>query len=222
MIQPPEGAGPGPDPLGPRSHRRRAAAWTRDAAPRRPVLIVPGLHDSLPGHWQHLWLRDVPGALKVTQADWDRPTLGEWVAELVTAVRRHPGAVLVGHSLGCALIAHVARLRGGRDIAGALLVAPAEVRADGPAGALLAGFGPMPLEPLHFPAVVVASRSDPYVRFDRARTFANHWGAELVDAGDAGHINIASGYGPWPRGDAILSKLLARVSEQPWPNADLA
>lgn len=180
-------------------------------AETRPLLIIPGLHDSTPGHWQRLWLDSLPGAIKVEQADWDRPRLGEWVAELVSAIRQHPGAVLVAHSLGCALVAHVARLRGGRDIAGAFLVAPAEVNKRSPASDLLEGFGPMPLQPLPFPSTVVASRNDPYVAFTRSETFAAAWGALFVDAGEAGHINVASGHGAWPEGLDLLVELVGRT-----------
>jgi len=171
------------------------------------VLIVPGLHNSAPDHWQSHWERALPAAIRVEQDDWDRPTLGEWVERLVHAVRRNPGAILVGHSLGCALIAHLAFLRGGRDIAGALLVAPADVNREGPAGRLLRDFGPMPLVGLPFPSITVASRNDPYVAFDRAEAFARGWESRLIDLGAAGHINVASGYGPWPEGMALLADL---------------
>ncbi|MFB9360579.1 alpha/beta hydrolase [Amorphoplanes nipponensis] len=33
------------------------------------------------------------------------------------------------------------------------------------------------------------------------------WGAELVDAGDAGHLETASGYGPWPDGERLVAAL---------------
>jgi uncharacterized protein len=183
--------------------------------PARPLLIVPGLYDSTSGHWQDLWLHTLAGAVKVEQDDWERPTLGEWVAGLLAAVREHPGAVLVGHSLGCALIAHLARLNGGRGVAGALLVAPAEVNSSGPVGERLSGFGPMPLGPMPFPSTVVASRDDPYVAFDRSRQFARSWGAAFVDAGEAGHINIESGHGSWPEGEAILQDLQHAVETFP-------
>ena len=34
--------------------------------------------------------------------------------------------------------------------------------------------------------------------YARAQHLASKWGAELSDAGESGHINIASGQGPWP------------------------
>ncbi len=185
-----------------------------------PILIVPGLYNSGAGHWQSHWQRDLPNAWRVEQFDWEHPTLGDWVAGLVEAVRRHPGAVLVGHSLGCALIAHLAQLRGGRDIGGALLVAPADVERDRPAGPLLQGFAPMPRARLPFPSLVVASRNDPYVEIARAKAFAESWGSDLVDLGQAGHINIEAGYGPWPHGRQLLASLIARIEGARAPKPD--
>jgi predicted alpha/beta hydrolase family esterase len=172
-----------------------------------PVLIVPGLNNSGPDHWQSFWFKRLHGAVWVDQIDWNLPRLGDWVASLVQAIREHPGAILVGHSLGCALIAHVAQLRGNRGIADALLVAPADVNRSGPAGRLLQGFSPMPQQRLSFPSIVVASETDPYVAIDRAKEFSRSWGSRFVNLGPAGHINVASGHGPWDQGLLLLEEL---------------
>lgn len=184
-------------------------AQPRPARESPPVLIIPGLGDSGPDHWQSHWQGALANAHRVEQSDWERPTLGEWVASLVDAIRSHPGAILVGHSLGCALIAHVAHLRGRRGIAGALLVAPADVNREGPAGRLLRGFGPMPRGRLPFPTTLVASRNDPYASFESVQALARGWNADLVDLGAAGHVNVDSGYGPWREGRSLLDPLIA-------------
>jgi predicted alpha/beta hydrolase family esterase len=57
----------------------------------------------------------------------------------------------------------------------------------------------------------VASRTDPYLTFERATELAKAWGSSLVEAGDAGHLNTDAGYGPWPDGEGILSDLQAGV-----------
>lgn len=36
------------------------------------------------------------------------------------------------------------------------------------------------------------------------------WEAELIDLGFAGHINVASGFGPWPEGKALRDRLVHR------------
>lgn len=170
------------------------------------MLIVPGLGDSGPGHWQTLWADADPAARRVHQRDFDRPVRAEWVDGLDRELRRRPGpTVLVGHSLGCIAIAAWAAQHDAAQVAGALLVAPADADALG----LLDG---VPRAALPFPAVVVASTDDPYCTAARARAFAQAWGAEYVDHGPSGHLNVAAGYGPWPRGEQLLAALRARVS----------
>jgi|WetSurMetagenome_2_1015567.scaffolds.fasta_scaffold28724_4 uncharacterized protein len=179
-----------------------------------PILIVPGLFNSAPGHWQSHWEQALPQAERVVQENWEQPTLGEWTANLAEVVRRRPGAVLVAHSLGCALVAHLSRISDGRGIGGAFLAAPAEVNREGPVGRLLHGFSPMLRQRLPFPSTVVASRNDPHVHIDQARAFAQGWGSAFMDAGEAGHPNVASGHGPWPEGRALLGNLVERVARE--------
>ena len=57
-----------------------------------------------------------------------------------------------------------------------------------------------PRAPLGFPALLVASENDSWISVEQARSWADIWGAEFVNAGSAGHINVASGHGPWPEG----------------------
>jgi predicted alpha/beta hydrolase family esterase len=92
-------------------------------------------------------------------------------------------------------------------VVGALLVAPADPEAASfPTGPI--GFAPMPMRNIPFPTIVVASRNDPFVAYDRAAAFAAAWGSRLYDAGMSGHINTASGHGMWPEGYALLEALL--------------
>jgi predicted alpha/beta hydrolase family esterase len=53
----------------------------------------------------------------------------------------------------------------------------------------------------------VASSNDYYVTTERARLFADSWGSELINIGDAGHINVASGFGEWKQGLELLKQL---------------
>jgi predicted alpha/beta hydrolase family esterase len=88
-------------------------------------------------------------------------------------------------------------------IAGAFLVAPSDVEAPSyPIDA--GGFRPIPMQPLPFPSMVVASTNDDYAHIDRSRAFAQAWGSKLVEIGDAGHINADTGFGPWPEGQRML------------------
>jgi len=170
------------------------------------VLILPGLGDSGPQHWQTLWERQNAGFARVEQRDWERPRYEDWAANLERAVAAAgPDMVLAAHSLACLLVArwaHETKLR----IKGALLVAPPDPDAiTFPEDAV--GFAPIPDRALPFPAIVVASTDDPYGDVAFARASARSWGARFVEVTDAGHINADSGFGPWNDGLALLRSL---------------
>ena len=172
------------------------------------VLLLPGLWNSGPEHWQSFWEREHPECRRVLQTDWEAPRRADWVAGLEAAIAGTRGrVVLAAHSASCALVAHWAAATKSADrVRGALLVAPSDVEAPSyPAGPT--GFAPMPLHRLPFPGIVVASSDDPYVSLERATLFARCWGSVLVNVGPKGHINAASGLGNWPEGFALLEKL---------------
>ena len=164
-------------------------------------LLVPGLYDSGPAHWQSRWQRLYPGFARVLQRAWDRPELAVWSAQVDRARRRDKRPVLlVAHSFGCLASVHSIAADPDR-VAGALLVAPADPDKFGIAAALPAG-------PLPCPSVMIASRDDPWMSSPRAAQWARRWGSALVDAGALGHINADSDLGFWPFG---LSQLQALV-----------
>jgi predicted alpha/beta hydrolase family esterase len=179
------------------------------------VLFVPGLGGSGPGHWQDWWLRSDSNAVLVEQSSWRHPGAEQWTERLVEAIEAHPYSWIVAHSLGVALVTRLAASRLDLRIAGALLVAPSDVERMEGLSEQVRGFGPLSLAPLPFPATVVASRTDRWMQFRRARAFAAAWGAKLVDYGDAGHINVASGFGPWPDGPRLLSEVQSRRPQPP-------
>jgi predicted alpha/beta hydrolase family esterase len=96
-------------------------------------------------------------------------------------------------------------------IAGAFLVAPSDVEAPSYPVAP-GGFEPIPMAPLPFPSVVVASTNDEFAAIERSRAFAKAWGGQLVEIGDAGHINADTGYGPWPEGEQLLEDFCRALS----------
>lgn len=164
------------------------------------TLIVPGLHGSGPDHWQTWLERKVPGALRVIQRDWSDAYLPHWSARVRRELNRVPGNIfIVAHSFGC-LAAAQATFDYGSHVTGVMLVAPADPERFGASADL-------PERPLGVPTVVVASTNDPWMRYERAGEWADAWGAELINLGEAGHINPASGYGPWPQGIEILRRL---------------
>jgi len=186
------------------------------------TLIIPGLNGSGPGHWQSWWLAEDGDAILVEQDDWRNPRPGAWQSRLADAIAAAPGATLIAHSLGCALVAQLARIWPEAPIGGALLVAPADVEDGRWATAELAAFGPLPVRAFPFKSTLVASRNDPYMAFDRSAQLARAWGSTFVDLGASGHINAESGFGPWPRGLDLAARLsgpsgLARPAFAPTP-----
>lgn len=186
------------------------------------ILIVPGWSSSGPDHWQSRWERTLKTARRVEQENWETPEREAWVGRIIeSAVQSARPVVLVAHSLGVAAVAHTAKLIPKGFVSGAFLVAPVDFEnsanwpeADGFAlDGAASGFAPLPLDPLPFPSVLVASSSDPYCSIERATEFAAAWGSTLVEAGDAGHINGASGHGPWPEGVLRFGTFLQTLKE---------
>jgi predicted alpha/beta hydrolase family esterase len=164
------------------------------------TLIIPGLNSSGAAHWQTWFESQIPDAIRVIQPDWKRANLPEWTSRVRRDISRRAGPILIAaHSFG-ALAAVQAAEDYRERIVGALLVAPADPEKFGVTDLL-------PDKPLSFPATIVASSNDPWLSIERALALALRWGANLIDLGDAGHINAESGYGPWPVGLALLQQL---------------
>jgi uncharacterized protein len=173
------------------------------------ILIVPGLGGSGEHHWQTHLERTLPGAVRVQQGDWDRPDLSAWLERLASAVEARPDPVVVAHSLGCLLVAHLALARPGLPITAALLVAPADVESTRHTPDHIRGFAPIPRLRLPFRSIVVASTDDPFMTFERARDLSDDWGSGFVGAGASGHINVEAGFGPWPAGERTVNSLVS-------------
>lgn len=169
--------------------------------------IIPGLGNSGPQHWQTYFETTGHNFQRIQQQEWDAPVCSDWITTIQETISMYDPAsvILIGHSLGCATIAHWAAAYGVK-IKGAMLVGPSDI--ESPVYTFPAkGFTPIPLQRIHFPTLVVASSDDPWVSMERAIFFAGCWGSELANIGDAGHINAASGYGDWPEGLQLLKKL---------------
>jgi predicted alpha/beta hydrolase family esterase len=176
------------------------------------IIIVPGFSNSGPEHWQSRWERKLSTARRVAQDDWENPVRDTWIARLVDTIGRcRRPAVLVAHSLGVVAVVHAAPSLPPGVVRGAFLVAPADVERPELPESIDRSFAPIPLDPLPFPSLLVASRADPYCAYGRAEDFAFAWGSALLDAGGAGHINTASGYGPWPEGLMRFAGFLKRL-----------
>lgn len=185
--------------------------------PSPPQLIMlPGIYDSGPDHWQTRWQRADSHITRFEPQDWDKPRLDDWLPALsraVAAAAPHP-PVLIAHSLACLLVpiwAATAAL----PVAGAVLVAP--IDPDQPAYPDEATqFRDFPRRPLPFPALVVSSTNDRYAAASWSADFATDLGANVVDVGSLGHINADSGLGAWQQGKDLVTAFCAGLSFV-WP-----
>lgn len=179
------------------------------------ILIIPGWSGSGPDHWQSRWEQKLSTARRIDQTDWHTPKLNDWTARIINEVRAATRpVVLVAHSLGVHAVAHAVRELADANIAGAFLVTPPSERAIRAIPGIDAAFAPFATTPLPFPSVLVASRDDPYATYEEAETLGQIWGAKLVDAGASGHINAASGHGPWPEGLMSFAAFLQSLSRR--------
>jgi predicted alpha/beta hydrolase family esterase len=176
------------------------------------ILILPGLGNSGPGHWQLRWAERMANAAIVEQADWHEPDLDDWVNTIDQACRltTRP-VVLIAHSLSVMAVAH-AGPQLPDNVRGAFLVSPPDLELSAAVPEEARVFSPIPRDPLPFPSMLVASNNDPLCTIDRAVEFATCWGADFHQAGDAGHINLASGHGPWPEGLLMFTRLMQRLT----------
>lgn len=183
------------------------------------TLIVPGLKGSGPTHWQSWMQRQIHGAIRVEQEDWGTPTILSWarnVHKAIDAADRR--VILVAHSFG--VLASVVGAASLADkVAGALYVAPAD-----PSRFTLAGehlsedrlqiesglYNHIPKVSLGYPSTLVASLDDPFISFKRSANWATRWHSKLVSIGHAGHINVNSGFGPWPKGLDLYREVVSR------------
>jgi predicted alpha/beta hydrolase family esterase len=177
------------------------------------VLIVPGLRDHVPEHWQTLLEPKLPKAMTVPRMQDDKLSCAAWVGMLDRTLALIDGPViLAAHSAGVMIVAHWAR-RHRRAIKGALLATPPDLESPLPGGYPTQdvlqqnGWLPAPRMRLPFPSIVAASRNDPLGNIERISALAAAWGSRLVDVGEVGHLNPASGYGEWPRAEELIAEL---------------
>jgi len=167
------------------------------------VLIVPGLHNSGPGHWQ-TWLQgQYQGAQRVHQARWHEPDLDVWAAQIAQVIENASPRVTwiaVAHSFGCLALArylqqhrssHGSQAPIRQGVQAALIVAPADPKKFQVQDRL-------PQSGLGISTTLVGSENDPWMPLEDASWWAKRWGSRFLNLGPAGHINHESGHGPWP------------------------
>lgn len=183
------------------------------AAAAATVLIVPGLRDHVEEHWQTLLAARLPRVRMVPpmgRADLDCRARVEAIERAAQAVEGP--LVIVAHSGGVVMVAHWAQ-RTTRRVLGALLATPPDFDRPMPSGYPLledlarGGWLPVPRRRLPFPSIVCSSRNDPLASAHRVAELARDWGSALLDLGEVGHLNPASGHGHWPEAEVLIQTL---------------
>ncbi len=177
------------------------------------VVIIYGWQASNEGHWQW-WVHD---ELKKRGVNVSFPQLSDpfkpqkdvWMRELKAIVEPYDGPVhLVVHSLGVWVADHLIN-ETDRPFESALLVAP-------PSPDMMfedvETFFPPPQKPERWLSQVkhrqlVCGDDDIYIELDELKKLAsNIFHSEIRIYPDGGHINIASGFGPFPFALEFLEK----------------
>lgn len=157
------------------------------------IILVPGLRDSDEHHWQSCWSRRFPCWRRISQRNWLEPDIENWISAIKRELSTcQSPAILVGHSFGALASCRLVQTQGA-NIAGIVMVAPAEPSFFELDDAIRA-------EKLTTQSIMFASRNDPLMPYKRAKFWAACWGCHLIDIGDAGHINAESGHGEWVYG----------------------
>lgn len=183
------------------------------------LLTVPGYHGSEDDHWQSWLEREFPSARRVSRIDWESPVLHTWAKEIIRALDESPQpCILISHSFGC-LASALAIARRPQRVAGAIFVAPAD-----PERFTLLGFrgagrerdptiAPfLPERSLGTPGYLIGSENDPWLALEEGYGWARRWKLGFINAGHAGHINVASGHGRWPWIHALTFSMHQRLS----------
>lgn len=181
---------------------------------KRPGIVLPGIYGSDERHWQTLWQVEDPSLRRFAPASWDEPDLADWEVALDDAVgvcSQPP--VLIAHSLATLLVAHWLSQDPSRrhDVAGAFLVSvPDPTSPVFPQAAH--SFREPTRAPMPVPSLVVTSSSDPFGSTEYQADVARRWHSGWVCVGDHGHLNSASGLGPWKVGRDLYTAFTSALA----------
>lgn len=177
------------------------------------ILFVPGSGAMDPDHWMSRWESRLATA-RLVESGQDVESGRDDVASLAAALGAALAgaiapsgtngarpAVLVGHGAGVHAIARAAAEADVSRVRGAFLVNPSSAW----------NLPAPPRNPLPFPSLLIASRDDPHASFEEMQDLGLDWGAHVVDAGQIGRVDAASGHGPWPEGLMRFGAFLARL-----------
>ena len=169
------------------------------------TVIVPGVAGSEHAHWQSWLQRQLMSCSRVQQRNWHLPVLKTWIQQFVATVAPlEDDLQIVAHSFGClttvAALAEHPELQA--KVKNLVLVAPANPARFGERGFArdsqsdyAAYFQKLPID---VPTTMLISENDPWLSFEDAQQLAKAWQLTPINLGQVGHINVASGFGPFP------------------------
>ena len=182
------------------------------------TIIVPGVGGSEYDHWQSWLQRQLMSCTRVEQQNWNLPILDLWVENFVNTVAKiNQPLQIVAHSFGClttlAALDHHPELKS--RVKNLVLVAPANPSRFAKTGFAqqdqnhyLAYFQQLTID---VPTTLLISENDPWLNFNDATALAKAWNIDAINMGKVGHINVASGFGPFP---ALHDFLISENSKQ--------
>jgi hypothetical protein len=169
--------------------------------------VLPGWQGSGPGHWQLELAGELETAGRTVHwpelGDLDHPDLDVWLAGLRATLADLPADAydVVAHSLGAVTwLHHVAAPGDAPRAARVLLVSPPSPRTTIPE---IAAFFPPPLDVDTVRrgadgSVLVGGDDDPYLPEGIAAAYGLPLKIATTVIPGGGHLNVESGYGPWP------------------------
>lgn len=169
------------------------------------TVIVPGVGGSDKTHWQSWLENQLQHRTRVQQQNWNKPILKQWVKELIKVIEATDDQIqIVAHSFGC--LTSLAALNEAPELAQKvkklILVAPANPKRFGANGFATDSIGDYQSYfyglKAPVPTTMLISEDDPWFAFDEVNALAAAWKIKPINLGKVGHINVASGFGPFP------------------------
>lgn len=185
------------------------------------ILIVPGYQGSGDAHWQTWLEQTTPSARRVSGIDWEQPVIHNWADAIIRDLDASKNkTVIIAHSFGC-LASAMAIDNRPEHVAGVIMVAPAAperfalfgVR-QGHLSSCPSVVTQLPEGPLGTLGMVIGSRNDPWMKLPHAYAWSKRWDLAFHDAGHVGHINVESGFGPWPLIKLFIQSLCEFLPEK--------
>jgi Predicted esterase of the alpha/beta hydrolase fold len=187
-------------------------------------LILHGFAGSTGGHWQEWLYQELNKrgfrACFPQFPDWENPDKMVWLSILnktMDEIQDTGRLTVVTHSLGCVLWLHYAAQATRKKVGRVILVSPPAIHPvpdslsfffpepsekKQQAEKAIAGFYPFPSDTRSLAeaadkTVIISSTTDPFMPDQSILEFRTY-GVPIILLPAMGHINVGSGFGPWP------------------------